>query len=73
MSSDASRNLEKYLIDNWDLPEFEHICHVNSIYTEAIQVASQLVNAIKDIALGTVTDEMKSLLTFIRLKDITNL
>ena len=72
MSSGAISNLEQYLRDNWNLPEFEHICHVNSIYTEAIQVASQLVNAVKDIALGTATDEMKDLLAFISFKDITN-
>lgn len=64
--------MEQYLKDNWNLPIFEYICHVNSVYTEAIQVASQLVNAIKDIAIGTATNDMKELLSFIKLIDITH-
>lgn len=72
MSSEAISNLEQYLKDNWNLPIFEYICHVNSVYTEAIQVASQLVNAIKDIAIGTATNDMKELLSFIKLIDITH-
>jgi hypothetical protein len=71
MSSKEADNLEEYLMNNWNLPKFEHICHVNSIYSEAIQITSQLVNAMKDIIFGTVDDERRALLNFIVLKDIT--
>lgn len=64
-------NLEEYLINNWNLPNFEHICHVNSIYSEVMQVTSQLVNAMKDIVLGIADDNRKTLLDFVILKDIT--
>lgn len=71
MSSEANHNLERYLHRNWNLPRFEHICHVDSAYTDAIQVAGQLVNAVKDITQGKATKERKELLDFIALKDIT--
>jgi len=72
MSAEEENNLEEYLINNWNLPNFENICHVNSIYSEAMQVTSQLVNAMKDIILGTADGDRRTLLNFISLKDITN-
>jgi hypothetical protein len=71
MTTEEENNLKEYLINNWNLPNFEYICHVNSIYSEAMQVTSQLVNATKDIILGTADGNRKSLLDFIVLKDIT--
>lgn len=71
MSSEETNNLEQYLINNWNLPNFEHICHVNSIYSEVMQVTSQLVNSVKDIILGTANETKRTLLNFIVLKDIT--
>lgn len=44
MSSHAIKNLEDYLKGNYNLPTFRHITHADSTYTEALQVASQLVN-----------------------------
>lgn len=73
MSLADNRNLEDYLHTNWNLPSFECICHASSIYTCALQVASQLVNAIKDIALGKIDEERRELLSFIALKDITEI
>ena len=72
MSTEEENNLKEYLINNWNLPNFEYICHVNSIYSEVMQVTSQLVNAIKDVILGTADVNRKALLNFISLKDITN-
>lgn len=72
MSTEEENNLKEYLINNWNLPNFEYICHVNSIYSEVMQVTSQLVNAMKDIILGTADENRKALLNFIALKNITN-
>ena len=71
MTSEEINNLEKYLKNNWNLPNFEYICHVNSIYSEVMQITSQLVNAMKDIILGTADEDRRTLLNFIVLKDIT--
>jgi len=71
MSSKEANNLEEYLINNWNLPNFEYICHVNSIYSEVMQVTSQLVNAMKDIILRTADEDRRTLLNFVDLKDIT--
>ena len=60
MKREEVHNLEEYLINNWNLPNFEHICHVNSIYSEVMQVTSQLVNAMKDIVLGIADDNRKT-------------
>ena len=73
MSSEETNNLEEYLINNWNLPNFEHICHINSIYSEVMQITSQLVNAMKNIILGTADEDKRTLLNFIFLKDITKL
>lgn len=72
MSTEEENNLKEYLINNWNLPNFEYICHVNSIYSEAMQVTSQLVNAMKDIIFGAADEDRKALLNFIVLKNITN-
>ena len=72
MSSEEVHNLEEYLMNNWNLPDFEYICHINSIYSEVMQVTSQLVNAMKDIILGTADKDRRTLLDFVGLKDITN-
>ena len=71
MSREEMINLEEYLRENWSLPVIEHICHVNSIYSEAMQVTSQLVNGMKDIVLGNADGDRTTLLDFIVLKDIT--
>lgn len=72
MNTVEENNLKDYLLNNWNLPNFEYICHVNSIYSEAMQVTSQLVNAMKDIILGTADVNRKALLNFVSMKDITN-
>jgi hypothetical protein len=66
-----SRNLEDYLCRNWNLPHISYIGHADSIYTPPLEVASQLVNAIKDVALNTIQMERKELLSFIRLSQVT--
>jgi len=73
MSQEAFKNLEDYLRGNYSLPDLKHITHADSLYTEALQVTSQLVNQIKDVALRTATEELKALLSFISIKDITNI
>jgi len=73
MSHEAIKNLEDYLRGNIRLPNFKHITHADSLYTEALQVASQLVNLVKDIPLGKAGLEQKALLSFISLQDITKI
>lgn len=73
MSQEALKNLEDYLRENYSLPDLKHITHADSLYTEALQVTSQLVNQIKDVALRKATGELKALLSFISIKDITNI
>ena len=73
MSHEAIKNLEDYLRGNIRLPDFKHITHADSLYTEALQVASQLVNLLKDIALGKASPEQEELLSFISLRDITKI
>jgi hypothetical protein len=65
-------NLETYLTSNYRLPTFEHISHIDSKISSAMQVTSQFVSATKDIILGKVHEDKKELLSFIKLKDITN-
>jgi hypothetical protein len=72
MSNKEENNLKEYLINNWNLPDFEYICQVNSLYSEAMQVTSQLVNAMKDIIFGTADINRRALLNFVFLRDITN-
>lgn len=67
------RKVENYLQNNWNLPDFRRIIHTNSISNLALQVTSQLVEIIKSIILGTIDDGRKQLLSFITLKDITNI
>jgi len=67
------RNAEDYLQKNWNIPNFWRILHANSISTVPLQVASQLVTAIKDIVLGTASKERRQLLSFIAMKDITGI
>ena len=64
-------NLEDYLHGNFKLPRFKHISHVDSAYTEALQVTSRLVTRVKDIVLGDSGQEDVETLSFIRLKDIS--
>lgn len=73
MEFEDIRNVEDYLQNNWNLPNFWRILHSNSISTIALQVASQLVGAVKDIVLGTSDEDRIKLLSFISLKDITNI
>ncbi len=70
-SIEEENNLKDYLMNNFNLPSFEYICHANSIYSEALQVTSQLVNAVKDLILGTADKNRRESLAFISLKDIT--
>ena len=72
MPKEALTNLEDYLHGNYSLPPFKHISHVDSAYTEAIQVTSRLVNRVKDIVLGNSDPEDVEALDFIRLKDISS-
>jgi len=71
MSREATQNLEQYLQTNIRLPRFWHITHADSLYVEALQVVSQLVNMVSDVALGKPTALAKELLDFVSLKDIT--
>ena len=71
MSHKVTRNLEDYLRANYFLPQFDHICHVDSIYTLPIQATSQMLVGIKDIILGKADDLLKTSLDFISLKEIT--
>lgn len=73
MNFEDIRNVEDYLQNNWNLPDFWRILHADSISTITLQVVSQLVGAIKDIALGKIDEEMRQLLSFIALKDITSI
>ena len=73
MHFEEVRNIEDYLQNNWNLPDFRRIIHTNSISNLALQVTSQLVETINDIVLGTIDKERRQLLSFIALKDITNI
>lgn len=73
MNFEEVRKFEDYLQNNWNLPGFWRIIHANSICAIPLQVASQLVTTIKDIALGVLKEEMKQLLSFIAVKDITSI
>ena len=67
-------DLTDYLEKNLNLPVFEHICHVDSLYIEPIQFVSQLVNRIGDIALKRCKPEDEKLIRkIIAIKDITNI
>src|SRR3972149_3794769 len=71
MNKDEIDNLESYLRGNWNLPQIRYITHISSIYSGVMQVTSQLVSAVKDIILETTDGNIRSLLSFIKLKDIT--
>lgn len=71
MTSEAMKNLEDYLKGNINLPDFKHITHADSLYTDFLQIASQLVNSIRDIALNETSEVQDNLCEFISLKDIT--
>ena len=73
MDFEEVRKVEDYLQNNWKLPGFWRIIHANSKSIMALQLASHLVRAIKDIVLGTIKEEMKELFSFVALKDITNI
>lgn len=72
MSSQAISNLTDYLNGNFRLPAFKYITHADSKYTDFLQIASQLVNCIKDIIPKTPKEE-NTISKFISLKDITNI
>lgn len=72
MSSEAVSNLNTYLNGNLRLPYFRYITHADSKYTDFLQIASQLVNCIKDIISRT-TKEENTISNFVSLKDITNI
>lgn len=73
MNFEDIRNTEDYLQNNWNLPDFWRITHTDSISNIALQVVSQLIGAIKDIAIGDIDEKKRQLLSFIALKDITHL
>lgn len=73
ISQKAMMNLDGYLRGNYNLPNFKHITHADSLYIEALQVTSQLVNLVRDIATGVATSELKELLSFVSMKDITHI
>lgn len=73
MSSEAILNLHAYLAGNIRLPSFKYITHADSKYTDFLQIASQLVNCIKDIISKTAGEEENAICNFISLKDITNI
>ncbi len=70
---EEARKIEDYLQNNWNLPNFRRIVHADSIPNFTLQVTSQLVEAVKNIVLGTINPERKQLLDFIVLKDITSI
>lgn len=70
MSSEAISNLKDYLNGNYSLPDFKYITHADSKYTDFLQIASQLVNCIKDIISKTDKEE-NAISSFISLNDIT--
>ena len=72
MSSEAISNLNNYLNGNIRLPDFKYITHADSKYTDFLQIASQLVNCVKDIILKTAREE-NTISNFISLKDLTNI
>lgn len=72
MNLKSRRNLEDYLQQNYNLPDFEHITHVDSEYVDAMQFTSQLVSAIKSIISHPISSLIADSLDFIELKDISN-
>jgi hypothetical protein len=73
MSNQEKDNLETYLRNNYNLPSFGDISHVDSMISGVMQLTSQLVSATKDIILMDADDNKKNLLNFIKFKDITKL
>jgi len=71
MTKEAIGNLENYLAHNYALPTFEHVIHADSTYIEALQIAGQLANRVKDVVLGNSDPEDTETLSFIQLKDIS--
>lgn len=72
VSDEDIAELEKYLTENWNLPNFKHFTHANSVYVEALQIVSQLVNLVQEIILEKATFE-RSLVDFVSVKDITTI
>lgn len=70
VSDEDMKELEKYLVENWNLPNFKHFTHADSVYVEALQIVSQLVNLVQEIVSKKVTFE-RSLIDFVSIKDIT--
>ena len=73
MTDEAIRNLEKYIKENQHLPNFKHITHADSLYSDFLQIASLIINCIKDYILGNHQEENDILCKFVELKDITNI
>jgi hypothetical protein len=71
MQHTAMRNLEDYLRNNYSLPQFDHICHVDSAYTLTIQAVSQMLVGVKEIILAKADPLLVKSLDFIALKEIT--
>jgi len=72
MSQEAVSNLNDYLNGNIRLPYFKYITHGDSKYTDFLQIASQLVNCIRDIISKDAPQE-SAVCNFISLKNITNI
>jgi hypothetical protein len=66
-------NVNSYLANNWNLPRFGNITHIDSIYSELMQLTSQLVSSAKDMFVSHGNDEKRDLLAFIKGKDISRL
>ena len=73
MSNEAVLNLSEYLQNSSELPQFKHITHADSRYTDFLQIASVLVNCIKDVIMVHPIDENHSLCKFVHRLDITSI
>ncbi len=71
MSKDTIENLDSYLRNNRNLPNFKYITHADSVYCEALQLTGQLVNAVQNLKLGELNSEAKAMLEHLPIKDIT--
>jgi hypothetical protein len=70
MSKESISNLEHYLDANWNIPKIKHITHADSVYCEALQLTSQLVNSLKDFVFNNGKPYLKELMRPIPLKEI---
>lgn len=73
MNEEATKNLEKYIKENQNLPNFRHITHADSLYSDFLQIASLIVNCIKNYMLDNQEDEEAMICKFVDIKDITNI